>query len=220
MSDVIETPVPDSLRNHWWWRPGWAEGRHFYACHMTLDDQPHLRKLVAYYQQALADIQGIDLIPPPWLHLTMQGIGFTDEIGAAELVALEDALTTELATIDPPAVEFRYLTVYPEAIYLKAHPSDALYPLRLKMHDAVSSVLGAKRFSEPAPDRAEFLPHVSIGYINHDGDAEPVVKALSILTARSVTVTFTKADVLEFHRDHHMYEWTSATPILIGTRAP
>jgi hypothetical protein len=40
MSDVIETPLPPSVRNHWWWRPGWAEGRHFYACHMTLDDQP------------------------------------------------------------------------------------------------------------------------------------------------------------------------------------
>ena len=72
----------------------------------------------------------------------MQGIGFTDEIDAGELAALDHALTAELATIKPPAVEFRYLTVYPEAIYLKAHPSEALYPLRLKMHDAVSSVAG------------------------------------------------------------------------------
>lgn len=27
MSEVIETPLPASPRNHWWWRPGWAEGR-------------------------------------------------------------------------------------------------------------------------------------------------------------------------------------------------
>ena len=73
---------------------------HFYACHLTLDDQPQLRDLVAGYQQALTGMTGIDLIPPQWLHLTMQGIGFTDEISAAELVALDHALPAELGTID------------------------------------------------------------------------------------------------------------------------
>jgi hypothetical protein len=41
------------VRNHWWWRPGWREGRHIYACHLILDDQPQLRALVARYQEAL-----------------------------------------------------------------------------------------------------------------------------------------------------------------------
>src|SRR6516225_1357107 len=216
MSETIETPLPASVRNHWWWRPGWREGRHFYACHLTLDDQPQLRELVADYQQALTGMPGIDLIPPRWLHLTMQGIGFTDEIGAAELVALDQALTAELGTIDPPTVEFRYLTVDPEAIYLKAHPAETLYPLRSKMHAAVSSVLGPEQFTEPAPDRATFLPHVSIGYTNRDDEAEPIAAALDSLTTRPVKVTFTKADLLEFHRDRRMYEWTSTTPIPIG----
>ena len=216
MSEAIETPLPASMRNHWWWRPGWREGRHIYACHLTLDDQPQLRELVAYYQQALTGMPGIDLIPPRWLHLTMQGIGFTDEIGAAELVALDQALTAELGTIDPPTVEFRYLTVDPEAIYLKAHPAETLYPLRSKMHAAVSSVLGPEQFTEPAPDRATFLPHVSIGYTNRDDEAEPIAAALDSLTTRPVKVTFTKADLLEFHRDRRMYEWTSTTPIPIG----
>jgi 2'-5' RNA ligase len=216
MSDVIETPLPASVRNHWWWRPGWSAGRHFYACHMTMDDQPQLRDLVADYQQALTNMPGIDLIPPQWLHLTMQGIGFTDEIDADDLAALEHALTAELATIEPPAVQFRYLTVRPEAIYLKAHPAAVLYPLRLKMHDAVLSELGPERFTELAPDRAKFLPHVSIGYINRDGEAEPIAAALSRLTPRTVETTFTKADLLEFHRDNRMYEWISATPVPIG----
>lgn len=69
----------------------------------------------------------------------------------------------ELATVDPPTFEFRYLTIHPEAVYLKARPADALYPLRSKMHDAVVPVLGPTRFTEPAPNRAKFLPHVSIG---------------------------------------------------------
>jgi hypothetical protein len=53
MSEVVETPPPEAVRNHWWWRPGHAEGRHFYACHLILDDQPELRQVAADYQQAL-----------------------------------------------------------------------------------------------------------------------------------------------------------------------
>ena len=34
MSAHIE--AVDSLHDHWWWRPGWRAGRHYYACHITL----------------------------------------------------------------------------------------------------------------------------------------------------------------------------------------
>jgi hypothetical protein len=150
--------------------------------------------------------------------MTMQGIGFMDEISVAELAALDHALTAELATIEPPTVDFRRLTIQMEAVYLKAHPAEALYPLRSKMHAAVSSVLGLERFTEPAPDRTRFLPHVSIGYINRDAEAGPIAAALGTLVARPVEVTFTKADILEYHRDHRMYEWITATPIAIGAK--
>ena len=216
MSEAIETPLPAAVRDHWWWRPGWGQGRHFYACHLTLDDQPELRALVEDYQKPLAGMKQIDLIPPQWLHLTMQGIGFTDQISADDLGALGDVLAAELATIEQPAVEFHYLTVHPEAIYLQAHPASALYPLRQRMHHAVASVLGPEKFSDPPPDRVDFLPHVSIGYINQDGEAKPIASVLSGLVTRPVSVTFTKADLLEYHRDHRMYEWTSAAPIRIG----
>lgn len=219
MSEVIETPLPAAVRDHWWWRPGWAEGRHFYACHLTLDDQPELRGLVADYQKALAGMPGIDLIPPQWLHLTMQGIGFTDQISKAELDAVGDALTTGLASIEQPAVQFQYLTVHPEAIYLKAHPAAALYSLRVKMHEAAASVLGPEKFSDPPPGQAAFLPHVSIGYINRDGESRPIAAALGSLTTRPVDVTFAEAHLLEYHRDHRMYEWTSDTHIPIGKSA-
>ncbi|HEX6074570.1 MAG TPA: hypothetical protein VFZ32_04810 [Micromonosporaceae bacterium] len=73
------TDTVEGLRNHWWWRPGWREGRHFYACHLTFDNAPDLHRLADRYQQALRPFAGLDLIPRRWLHLTMQGIGFTDE---------------------------------------------------------------------------------------------------------------------------------------------
>jgi 2'-5' RNA ligase len=219
MSEVIETPLPPAVRNHWWWRPGWATGRHYYACHLTLDDQPQLRELVSRYQQAIANRPGLDLIPAEWLHITMQGIGFTDEISADELHSLADALARELSRIDPPTVSFRCVTVHPEAIYLRAHPADALYPLRARMHRAVLSVLGANGSTEDMPSPSQFLPHVSIAYVSADGETRPIAEALQTTTPAPVTATFREAALLEFHRDHRMYEWTSATLIAIGSEA-
>jgi 2'-5' RNA ligase len=216
MSEAIETALPSAVRNHWWWRPGWQTGRHFYACHLTLDDQPRLRELVSIYQQAIDDLPGLDLIPARWLHLTMQGIGFTDEISPAELDDVTGALARELSGIDPPTVNFQYLTVHPEAVYLKARPVEPLYALRAGMHRAVASVLGANRFTERMPDREWFTPHVSIAYVNTDGDAQPIAQALRARAPVPVSVTFAKASLLEFHRDGRMYEWTRATPIDIG----
>jgi len=88
------------------------------------------------------------------------------------------------------------------------------------MHDAVASVLGVEKFSDPPPDHVDFLPHVSIGYINRDGEVRPIAAALSGLATRPVSVTFAKADLLEYHRDHRMYEWTSAIPVGLGTIGP
>jgi hypothetical protein len=146
----------------------------------------------------------------------MQGIAFTDEVTADELGHLDQALAAALAEVEPPAVEFRALTIQREAVYLKAHPAAALTPLRRAAHDAVLSVLGPERFTETPADVANWLPHVSIGYITYDGDPAPIAVALDSLTTRTVAVTFTKADLLEFHRDRRMYEWISATPIRIG----
>ena len=39
MTSADTQPVT-AVRNHWYWRPGWRAGRHFYACHITLDKQP------------------------------------------------------------------------------------------------------------------------------------------------------------------------------------
>jgi hypothetical protein len=51
-------------------RPGREAGSALGACHLILDDQPELRQLAADYQQALTDLDGIDLIPAQLLHRT------------------------------------------------------------------------------------------------------------------------------------------------------
>jgi 2'-5' RNA ligase len=205
-----------SVRNHWWWRPGWRAGRHFYACHLTLDDQPQLRDLIRRYQDALAHFGNLDLIPPRWLHLTMQGIGFVDEVSPDELTAVTKRITDRLRDVPVPVVTFDQPTVGQDAVYLKAQPAEPIYDVRLATYQAIASALGPGQLHEARPTREQYTPHVSAAYVNSDGPAQPIFDALASVQAPSVTTTFRTASILTFHRDHQMYEWTNALPIPIG----
>ena len=214
-----EPQAEATVRNHWWWRPGWRTGRHFYACHFTLNDQPQLRALVHQYQDALAHLPNLDLIPARWLHVTMQGIGFTDEISTADLGAVTRRLRERLGSMEAPVVTFHRPTIHPEAVLLKAKPSEPLYQLRLAMYEAIASALGPDKFSEPQPELGRFQPHVSAAYVNSDGPAKPIADAIMNSNPEPVSVTFRQASLLVYHRDHRMYEWTKATPLPIDGAA-
>jgi hypothetical protein len=43
-----------------------------------------VQQFVLGYQAALNGLRSLDLIPGRWLHLTVQGIGFTDEISEGD----------------------------------------------------------------------------------------------------------------------------------------
>ncbi|TDB92629.1 2'-5' RNA ligase family protein [Micromonospora fluostatini] len=206
------------MRDHWWWRPGWRVGRHFYACHFTLADHPALVDLVARYQSALSGVPGLDLIPAQWLHLTTQGIGFVDEVSDVQLRDLRLHLDACLAELPAPTVTFHRPVVRPEAVYLPAEPAAPVAAVRSALRRAVAEVLGAGRV-EADPVQG-FRPHVSVAYSNGERPAEPIVAALAEVDADPVAVTLSRIDILAFHRDNRMYEWTSAegTPIGHGSR--
>jgi 2'-5' RNA ligase len=210
------TEAATAVRNHWWWRPGWRLGRHFYACHLTMEDQPQLRELIRQYQDVLADQANLDLIPPRWLHMTMQGIGFTDEVSEADIALATERVGERLRSLEPPTVTFDQPTIHPEAIYLKAHPKEPVYQLRRAVYSAIRSALGADRFSEPLPDQDDYTPHVSIAYVHKDGPARPIAEAIDRVSVEPVTTALRSVSVLVFHRDHQMYEWTKATRLPIG----
>ena len=60
-----------------------------------------LRRVVGGYQARLADLPGLDLVPVEWLHLTVQGIGFADEVGAGEVDRIVAAVRRRCAALAP-----------------------------------------------------------------------------------------------------------------------
>src|SRR2546430_17461428 len=104
-----------AMRDHWWWRPGWRVGRKMYTWHITFEGQDSLHQLVEAYQSALAPLPGLDLIPPRWLHLTMQGVGFIDEVPDEEVSLIVDAARLRCASWSPIELRFGTAKVDSEA---------------------------------------------------------------------------------------------------------
>jgi 2'-5' RNA ligase len=200
-------PSVEEVRDHWWWRPGWRVGRRFYTWHLTFAGQTELHALVAAYQAQLAKLPGLDLVPPEWLHLTMQGLGFTDEISEQDVHAIAEVARQRLAQLPPARLSFHRATIRPsgEAIALPPEPADAVRDIRNCIRDAIADVWEANNVPEPAEG---FQPHVSIAYVNAPGLAAPVYAALNRTNAEPATVAIAHATLIILDRDLHMYQWT------------
>lgn len=93
VSDVSE------VRNHWWPRAGWHPGRLVYTWHLTFEHAPELHRLVETYQAPLSGLQGLNLVPIQWLHLTVQGVGFADDLTQNQINQVVKAVEARLAIV-------------------------------------------------------------------------------------------------------------------------
>lgn len=131
---------PSTMRNHWWWRPGWAVGRSFYTWHITFAEQAELRELAEAYTPVLAELPMLDHIPVQWLHLTMQGVGFTDEVAQADVDAIVEAARRRLAELEPFTVTVGPPHVDPETIQMSVQPVEPLRNVRASIRAAIGEV--------------------------------------------------------------------------------
>jgi hypothetical protein len=214
MSAPIE--YVERVQDHWWWRPGWRVGRHFYACHFVMSRYPALTKLVSQYQAALDGFPGLDAIPERWLHLTMQGIGFVDKISAATLMSIETNIRRRLIDVERPVVTFHRPVVRPEAVYLPASPTEQIAEVRAAVWRAASDVLGKDQEGLVPEYIDDYRPHVSIAYSNRIQPGENIAEALYSVDAEPVTVILDEVALLEFHRDAQMYQWARVQALPIG----
>lgn len=164
------------MRDHWWWRPGWRAGRSFYTWHVTFDNQPAAHQLAADYAPTIEGVPTLDPIPPRWLHLTMQGIGFTDTVDRADVAAIAHAAQQRCAALAPFTVTLGPARLDPEALKLPVQPAEPIIALRGTVRAAIADVWGPDRVPE---DADSFRPHVSLAYSNAAGPAEPIAERLA-----------------------------------------
>jgi 2'-5' RNA ligase len=182
-----------------------------YTWHVTFAEVPTVQELAASAQARLAGLDGIDLVPGRWLHLTTQDVGFTDEITDADLAAITGAVCARLAAIAPIPVTIGPARVADEGIVCWAAPDNALTPMRDAIRAAIADVRGAQRVL----DGSAWAPHVSIAYGRADGAADAFEAALddehsvAALTVDAVTL-------IRLGRDRHVYEWETLATAPLG----
>ncbi len=199
------------MRDHWWWRPGWQPGRRMYTWHFTFDGQKALHDLVDAYQERLAGLPGLDPIPRQWLHLTTQGIGFTDEVPDADIEAIIAASWERLAGIPQATVTMGPAVLDPEVVRLEVRPADGLTAVRRALRDAIAAVRGPGQLSETD----DWTPHVSVAYSNDDGPMDPYLKVLDP-PLEPVIVEIPDVQLIVLERDTHLYQWQTRAVIELG----
>ncbi|WJY43265.1 2'-5' RNA ligase family protein (plasmid) [Streptomyces sp. P9-2B-2] len=198
----------DRMTNHWWWRPGWGPGSRFFTFHFTFRQANDLHRLAAEYRRALADVDGLDLVPDESLHLTTQGLDFTDRVPDGDLRAILTAAQHRLAALPAFDLTVHRPEITPEAVRWEAAPSGPPAAVRTALRDAIGTVW--KTVPEPADG---FGPHVTIAYSSADGPAAPVRAALDTVKAAPVTVHVDHVELIVLHRDRQMYEWEAHTQL-------
>ena len=184
-----------------------------YTFHVTFEDQLAVQELAAEARQRLAGLDGLDLVPGRWLHLTTQGVGFTDEVSDADLAAITSAARARLASMAPVVVTLTPPRVASEGIACHVGPDEVLTPARDALRAAIGDVWGPQR----VPEGPEWSPHVSIAYASADSSGDAFEAALGGLGGASVTVRL--MDLIRLGRDRRVYEWETVVRLPLGGSA-
>lgn len=196
--------APEAIRDHWWWRPGWRVGRSFYTWHITFSGQASVQQLAAAYAPLLDELEMFDRIPVQWLHLTTQGLSFTDEVDRADVDAIVHAAEERLAHLEPCTVTVGPPHIDPESIQMPVRPAEPLAAIRTGIRQAIADVWGEAR----VPERADgWRPHVSLAYANQAGPSEAVVAALAEVPPRTAVIEVSSVSLIDLNRDEKMYVW-------------
>jgi 2'-5' RNA ligase len=201
------------LGEHWRWRPEWRRDRPCLWWYLTFEDAAAVRSLARRAQDLVGRAPQLDLIPFPWLHLTLLEVGFADEVPAATVDRVAD--TTRRALEGFPGFDLDLGPVHslPGAVVLEAQ-GDALHALHERLTDALLAARGA----DAVGALRAFVPHVSVAYVNRDCDSHEVMGPFdgADLSSPSPSATVTGVRLAAVTRERRHYQWTTRTAVPLG----
>ncbi|MBF6301451.1 2'-5' RNA ligase family protein [Nocardia amamiensis] len=205
----------DSTWDHWWWRPGWKLGKSFYTWHVTFDNDSPAAQLVETFAPTLSQIPTMDPVAREGLHITIQGIGFTDDATTADVQKISGAAATYLsrrgpfdALIGPPSVD-------KEAIGLPIANPEPFRDIRDDLQLAIADVWGV----DQVPERGDrFNPHLSLAYSTGVASMTNLrgLLARNGLSGIEVVQPVAAVSLIALNRDNHRYEWREITKVPLG----
>jgi hypothetical protein len=199
----------DEVRDYWASRPGWRDGRSFYTWQVTFADRPEIAALHASYADLFDDLPGFTPVPLEWMHLSLQGVGFTDRVPDADLADIVDATRPRLAVVEPFPVTIGPATLGPESIQLPVRPAEPLQHLRDLIRAAFTDIWG----DDAVPELPGLDPHLALAYSKHAAPAAPLTTRLLDHSPVSTALSITTVSLVTLVRTHHHYTWTPHTTV-------
>jgi 2'-5' RNA ligase len=203
--------------DHWWWRPGWRVGRSFYTWHFTFEHSAAVQALVPRFAPALAELPTYDPVTESGLHITTQGVGFTDEVSDTDLGAVVDAAKARCSALARFDTQLGPVAVDAEALGLPVANPDGLRGVRAALQAAIGDVWGTSNIPEAG---TAFRPHLTLAYSAGVVAIPDVLRVLDrggvsdlVVTDRIATVS-----LINLNRDNKRYEWTDVATVHLGSR--
>jgi 2'-5' RNA ligase len=207
-------PAAGRHAEHWRWRPDWKHDRACLWWYLTFEAAPAVRALARRVQDLLGGAPQLDLIPSPWLHLTLLEVGFADEVPATTVDRVAQLARAELEDFTSFDLELGPVRPMPGAVVLQAR-GKALAPLHERLTDAVRTAQAGDAAGAPRT----FVPHVSVAYVNRDCDPGEVLGPLdgAELPSSSPTATVGSVRLAAVTRKRRHYQWTTRAVVPLGT---
>ena len=213
---VTRTDDRTVLRNHWVPRPGWSPGRSLLACYLALDTYPQVTEHLVRHQDMLGDLAQIDLVPVPWMHVTVQGIAFLDELPADSMSELADALREPLALLEAPRVRLGLPEPGGEGMFFPLTPRGRLSEMRDQIRETAMKVLELPLlYGLPGQDQ-DFCPHASFAYANSDMAVQEVMSRLADVTRPPVEIAVTSVSVIALRQSDRRWWWGDRRDVPVG----
>jgi 2'-5' RNA ligase len=199
---LVET-VPDAreMRDHWWWRPGWAPGARHLQWHLTFEGQEALARRVLDIQRTVAGIEVLEPVPVPWLHLTLVGLGNAACQSDDDVHAAITSAHRRLDGMPAMTLAFGRVVVFEESVVLAPDASQPLTDLHAALVDSLRDV------ADSAPPAVVFTPHLSVAYAKGVISIDAVTEAISRDAGPPVTSVRPTLSLVELERDCQQYRW-------------
>jgi 2'-5' RNA ligase len=202
------------MEDHWLLQPDADPGRARLMWFIRVGNCPQVAELAQLGQERLAGLDGLDLVPQQWLHITTLIAGYADQITPDQAGVMAGQARRLLASTPPVTITLGRVWYHPRAVMLGVGPPGALDPVLRAAQQATRAATGRDGELHTQP----WTPHITLAYSNTAGPAGPVIDALGReLPTRHAAVT---AISLVSQTPKQLWTWDLVTDVPLATGQP
>jgi 2'-5' RNA ligase len=204
--------IATGLRDHWQWRPEWASNRPCLLWYLAFPDQPALWGLAERVHARVNRVKAVDVVPLRWMHLTLDDVGFVDELTPGQVEDVVESVHAALEGWKVPPIILGPVTTTVGALVLRGAPEVELGQLRDRLRASTGAVLGP----DAASVLGDFWPHVTLAYSNDACDRRTVMEPLGAISSDRVVVAGSHLTLAAVTRRSRHYQWTARSVIALA----